>query len=94
MMALRLSSKPILEKMYLITREERMAFSILIKDISRVTLSLNDQAIQLINNSYSTILDLKTGENNFIVIRAMDEAGNVSTLYKKDYISNLNLPCS
>jgi hypothetical protein len=64
------------------TREQRMAFTILIKDISRVTLSINDLPIQLINNSYSTILDLKTGENNF-VIRAMDEAGNVSTLHKK-----------
>jgi hypothetical protein len=64
------------------TRDQRIAFSILIKDISRVTLTLNDQPIQLINNSYSTIIDLRTGENHFI-IRAMDEAGNVATLHKK-----------
>ncbi len=64
------------------TREQRLAFSVLIKDISSVTLTMNDQPIILINHSYSTIIELKQGENVFI-LRAMDEAGNVAMLTRR-----------
>jgi hypothetical protein len=64
------------------TRNDSFALSIRVKDITLVHLTLNNQEISLIENTYSSMITLKEGENMFL-IRASDEAGNMTTLYKK-----------
>lgn len=66
----------------LYTKSDIFALTLRIRDISIVKVTLNDKDISLIENSFSTMLNLKEGEN-LVMIRASDEAGNMTTLYKK-----------
>jgi len=64
------------------TKNELLVLSVKISDISNVSLTLNDVRINLINNAFTTQLTLRQGEN-IISIRAIDEAGNSISIYKK-----------
>lgn len=64
------------------TKDDVIALSIKVTDISTVSLTLNDIKVNLINNAFTTQLTLRQGEN-IISIRAIDEAGNSTSIYKK-----------
>ena len=66
----------------LYTKNDMLVLSLKVTDISNVSLTLNDVNINLINNAFTTQLTLKQGEN-LITIRALDEAGNSTSIYKK-----------
>ena len=64
------------------TRLSSLAFTLRIKDATQVSVTLNDKAITLIDGTYSTMLTLEKGEN-IVVVKAIDEAGNISTLIRR-----------
>lgn len=64
------------------TKNDSFALSVIVRDVTKVLLSMNNQEIELIENTYSTLLKLKEGEN-LILLRASDEAGNMTTLIRK-----------
>ena len=64
------------------TKSDVYALTVRIRDIAKVKLFIDEKEVALIENSFSSLLSLKDGEN-LIMIRASDEAGNLTTIYKK-----------
>ncbi|MCK5848866.1 MAG: copper amine oxidase N-terminal domain-containing protein [Caldisericia bacterium] len=66
-----------LESEVVYTRDKAFALSVKINDVSPVMVTLNQQPVSLIENTFSTLLSLKNGEN-ILQIKAIDEAGNIT----------------
>ena len=64
------------------TRLPSLAFTLRITDDTQVSVTMNDKAIYLMDRAYSTMITLEKGEN-IIVVKAIDEAGNTSTLIRR-----------
>lgn len=64
------------------TRLSSLAFTLKVTDATKVSVTMNDKAISLLDNSYSIMVTLEKGEN-IIVVKATDEAGNTSTMIKR-----------